>query len=57
MSLIFLILFEKKDSNWSANDFSESYDGSVVSETLFRVLCSSRHSFLDSQLLSEINLL
>ena len=26
VSLIFLILFEKKDANWSANDFSDSWD-------------------------------
>ena len=38
--LIFLILFQKKKANWSANDFSDSWDGCFTSETLFRVLCS-----------------
>ena len=35
MSLIFLILF-KKEANWSTNDFSDSCDGSVTSDILFR---------------------
>ena len=43
----FLNFVCKKEANWSANDFSDSWDGSVASETLFRVLCSSHHSFLE----------
>ena len=36
--LILLILSEKKDANWSANDFLDSLDVSVASEPPFRVL-------------------
>ena len=28
LSLIFLILLEKKEANWSASDFLDSWDGS-----------------------------
>ena len=35
VSLIVLILFRKKKANWSANDLSDSRDGSVTSETLY----------------------
>ena len=48
VSLIFLILLEKNETNWSSNDLSDSLDGSVTSVTLFRVLCSSCHSFRES---------
>ena len=48
LSLIFLILLEKKEANWSASDFLDSWDGSAASETLFRVLWSSRQSFRES---------
>ena len=41
----FLKFCSKKEADWSANDFSDSCDGRVSSETLFRVLCSSHHSF------------
>ena len=48
MSLFFLDFGKKKEANWSANDFSDLWHGSFTSETLFRVLCSVRHSFLES---------
>ena len=31
----FLNFVRKKEANWSANDFSDSCDGGVASETLF----------------------
>ena len=48
LSIIFLILLEMKEANLSANDFTDSWDGSVASETLFRVFWSSRQSFRES---------
>ena len=48
VSLIFLILFQKKEANWSVNDFSDACDGSVASSTLFWVLSSSHQGVLES---------
>ena len=57
LSQIFMILFEKKASKRSANDFEDSQVGRVVPWDLGRTLCNSRHSFFDSWLLSEISFL
>ena len=57
LSRIFMILFEKKVAKRSANDFEDSQEGRVVPWDLCRTLCNSRHSFLESWLLSEISFL
>ena len=57
LSRIFMILIEKNVAKRSANDFEDSQVGKVVLWDLCRTLCNSRHSFLESWLLSEISFL
>ena len=57
LSQIFMILFEKNVAKRSVNDFEDSQVGKVVLWNLCRTLCNSRHSFLESWLLSEISFL
>ena len=57
LSQIFMILFEKNEAKQSACDFEDSQEGKVVHWDLCRTLCNSRHSFLESWLLSEISFL
>ena len=57
LSRIFMILFEKNVAKRSANDFEDSQVGKVVPRNLCRTLCNSRHSFLESWLLSKISFL
>ena len=49
--------FEKNVVKQSANDIKDSQVGRVVPWDLCRTLCNSRHSFLESCLLSEISFL
>ena len=57
ISRIIMILFEKKVTKRSANDFEDSQVGRVVLWDLCRTLCNSHHSFFESWLLSEISFL
>ena len=57
VSQIFMILVEKNVAKRSANDFEDSQVGRVVPWDLCRTLRNSRHSFVESWLLSEISFL